>query len=166
MSARPGRAVHTIEVRMEARSGGNERLPEERWQRIRRIAAASALGIAAVIVIYLLMFAGGGNYTVTAAFENASQLVTGNNVNVAGAPVGSVKKISLSDDGQALVEMNISDDAYTPLPEGTHATIRSQSLSGIANRYVDLALPTHPDGKQISDGGEITQADTTSALDL
>ena len=62
--------------------------------------------------------------------------------------------------------MEISDSAYTPLPEGTHATVRSQSLSGIANRYVDLALPTHSDGKTISSGGEITQADTTSEVDL
>ncbi|HKH22429.1 MAG TPA: MCE family protein, partial [Solirubrobacterales bacterium] len=97
-----------------------------------RVAAVLAL-IGAVVVVLLLVLGGGGGYKVTAAFENASQLVTGNNVTVAGVPVGSVKKISLSDDGQALVEMEISDDAYNPLPEGTHATIRSQSLSGIAN---------------------------------
>jgi phospholipid/cholesterol/gamma-HCH transport system substrate-binding protein len=130
-----------------------------------RVAAVLAL-IGAAVVVLLLVLGGGSSYTVTAEFENASQLVTGNNVNVAGVPVGSVKQISLSDDGQALVKMEISDSAYTPLPEGTHATVRSQSLSGIANRYVDLALPTQPDGKSISDGGEITQADTTSEVDL
>ena len=91
-------------------------------------------------MVLFLVLGGGSSYTVTAKFENASQLVTGNNVNVAGVPVGSVKEISLADDGQALVKMEISD-AYAPLPEGTHATIRSQSLSGIANRYVDLDLP-------------------------
>jgi phospholipid/cholesterol/gamma-HCH transport system substrate-binding protein len=130
-----------------------------------RVAAVLAL-IGAVIVVLLLVIGGGSGYRVTAQFENASQLVTGNNVNVAGVPVGSIKNISLSDDGQALVEMEISDDAYAPLPEGTHATIRSQSLSGIANRYVDLALPTDPNAKAISDGGTITQADTTSEVDL
>jgi phospholipid/cholesterol/gamma-HCH transport system substrate-binding protein len=130
-----------------------------------RIAAVAAL-VGAVVVVLLLVLGGGSSYTVTAEFANASQLVTGNNVSVAGAPVGSVKQISLSDDGQALVKLEISDSAYTPLPEGTHATVRSQSLSGIANRYVDLALPTQPDGKEISSGGEITQADTTSEVDL
>jgi phospholipid/cholesterol/gamma-HCH transport system substrate-binding protein len=129
------------------------------------VAAVLAL-LGAVVLVLLLVIGGGSSYTVTAAFENASQLVTGNNVSVAGVPVGSVKRISLSDDGQALVELEISDDAYTPLPQGTHATIRSQSLSGIANRYVDLALPTDPDGRTISPGGEITQADTTSEVDL
>jgi phospholipid/cholesterol/gamma-HCH transport system substrate-binding protein len=130
-----------------------------------RVAAVLAL-IGAVIVVLLLVLGGGSSYTVTAEFANASQLVTGNNVDVAGVPVGSVKQISLSDDGQALVKLEISDSAYAPLPEGTHATVRSQSLSGIANRYVDLALPTSPDGKEISDGGEITQQDTTSEVDL
>ena len=129
-----------------------------------RIAAILALA-GAIAVILLLVLGGGSAYTVTAQFENASQLVTGNNVNVAGVPVGSIKQISLSDDGQALVKMEISDSAYTPLPAGTHATIRSQSLSGIANRYVDLALPANDPGK-IPSGGTITQADTTSEVDL
>jgi phospholipid/cholesterol/gamma-HCH transport system substrate-binding protein len=130
-----------------------------------RVAAVAAL-VGAVAVVLLLVVGGGSTYTVTAEFENASQLVTGNRVDVAGVPVGSVKQISLSDDGQALVKLEISDSAYAPLPEGTHATVRSQSLSGIANRYVDLALPTSPDGKTIGDGGQITQADTTSEVDL
>jgi phospholipid/cholesterol/gamma-HCH transport system substrate-binding protein len=151
---------------MEAHSPGADGAPEERWQRIRRYAAAATVALAALIVLYLLLFGTGSSYTVTAEFENASQLVTGNNVDVAGVPVGSVKQISLSDDGQALVKLEISDSAYTPLPNGTHATVRSQSLSGIANRYVDLALPTHPDGQKIDSGAQITQQDTTSEVDL
>src|SRR4051794_32527612 len=158
--------VHRIGARMEARSPGADGAPEERWQRIRRYAALGTLALTALIVLYLLLFGTGGTYTVTASFENAAQLVKGNRVDIAGAPVGSISDISLSDDGQALVKMEISDSAYAPLPEGTHATVRSQSLSGIANRYVDLALPTSPDGKEISDGGQITQADTTSEVDL
>jgi phospholipid/cholesterol/gamma-HCH transport system substrate-binding protein len=130
-----------------------------------RVAAVLAL-VGAIAVILLLVVGGGSTYTVTAEFENASQLVTGNNVSVAGVPVGSVSGISLSQNGQALVQMEISDPAYTPLPQGTHATVRSQSLSGIANRYVDLALPTRPDGQKISSGGDITQANTTSEVDL
>ena len=130
-----------------------------------RVAAVLAL-LGAIVVVLLLVLGGGSSYTVTAQFVNASQLVTGNNVNVAGAPVGSIKEISLSDDGQALVEMEIKDGAYTPLPEGTHATIRSQSLSGIANRYIDLDLPAQPDGTTISSGGAIAQGDTTSEVDL
>jgi phospholipid/cholesterol/gamma-HCH transport system substrate-binding protein len=130
-----------------------------------RIAAVLAL-LGAIVVVLLVVVGGGSSYTVTAEFENASQLVTGNNVNVAGVPVGSIKQISLSDNGQALVKMEISDSAYTPLPEGTHATVRSQSLSGIANRYVDLTLPSQPTGQTIGSGGDISQVDTTSEVDL
>ena len=152
---------------MEAHSPGADGAPEEdRRQRLRRGAALSTIALAALIVLYVLLFGGGSGYTVTASFQNASQLVTGNNVTVAGVPVGSVKQISLSDDGQALVKLEISDSAYAPLPAGTHATVRSQSLSGIANRYVDLALPTNDTSRRISSGGEITQADTTSEVDL
>src|SRR5882757_740570 len=106
---------------MEARSPGADGAPEEeRWQRIRRFAALATVGLAALIVLYVLLIGVGSTYTVTAAFENASQLVTGNNVSVAGVPVGSVKQISLSDNGQALVKLEISDSAYNPLPDGTH----------------------------------------------
>jgi phospholipid/cholesterol/gamma-HCH transport system substrate-binding protein len=131
-----------------------------------RIAAILAL-VGAVAVVVLLVLGGGSSYTVTAEFENASQLVKGNNVNVAGVPVGSIKDISLSNNGQALVEMEINDSAYTPLPDGTHATVRSQSLSGIANRYVDLNLPPvdHP-SNTIPSGGSIAQVNTTSEVDL
>jgi phospholipid/cholesterol/gamma-HCH transport system substrate-binding protein len=130
-----------------------------------RIAAVFAL-IGAAVVLLLLVVGGGSSYTVTAQFENASQLVPGNTVNVAGVAAGTIKEITLADDGQAEVKMEVSDE-YAPLPEGTHATVRSQSLSGIANRYVDLSLPPEPaDGKTISDGGEITQLNTTSEVDL
>jgi len=134
---------------------------------VRRIAAILALAGAAIVVFLLL--AGGGNpYTITAKFENASQLVNGNIVNVAGVAAGKVKEIRLADDGQALVELEVSED-YAPLPRGTHATVRSQSLSGIANRYVDLSLPPPAPGDEaemIDDGGQIDQTDTTSEVDL
>lgn len=131
-----------------------------------RIAAVIALIGAAVVVFLLLLGGGGGSYTVTAKFENASQLVKGNTVNVAGVSAGTIKEIKLADDGQALVEMEVSEE-YAPLPQGTHATVRSQSLSGIANRYVDLDLPDGETGEDmIEDGGTIEQVNTTSEVDL
>ncbi len=130
-----------------------------------RVAAVLAL-IGAVVVVLLVVMGGGSTYTITAQFENASQLVTGNTVTVAGVPVGSIEEIALSDDGQAEVELEISDESYTPLSEGTNAEIRSQSLSGIANRYVSLQLPAEEGGREIADGGVIAQENTTSEVDL
>ena len=54
-----------------------------------RVAAVLAL-LGAIFLVLFLVIGGGSSYTVTAQFQNASQLVTGNNVNVAGVPVGSV----------------------------------------------------------------------------
>jgi phospholipid/cholesterol/gamma-HCH transport system substrate-binding protein len=134
-----------------------------------RIAAVLAVIIAVVVVAALLFSGGSGGYEVKAQFQNAGQLVKGNNVQVAGVRAGSVKKIELTDDGQAVVTMEINDD-YKPLKEGTKATIRQASLSGIANRYVDLQLPGTPrSGSQprdIADGGTIRSSNTTTAVEL
>jgi phospholipid/cholesterol/gamma-HCH transport system substrate-binding protein len=126
--------------------------------------ALLALVAAAVLAALLLLGRGGGGYTVKADFENASQLVKGNLVQVSGQAVGKVKSIDLTPDGQAQVVMAINDD-YAPLRRGTKAIVRQASLSGIANRYVDLTLPGHG-APAIPDGGTIGQDATTSAVDL
>jgi phospholipid/cholesterol/gamma-HCH transport system substrate-binding protein len=102
-----------------------------------RIAAVLAVAVAVIVVAVLLFSGGSGSYTVKAKFINASQLVKGNLVQVAGVKAGSVKKIEVADDGQAIVTIQIDED-FAPLHEGTRATIRQASLSGIANRYVEL----------------------------
>jgi phospholipid/cholesterol/gamma-HCH transport system substrate-binding protein len=137
----------------------------ERESHVRRNVALVALAVAVAAVIALLLV-GGNPYTVTAEFENASQLVPGNQVQVAGVPAGEVTEISLSDDDTALVELEIGDD-YAPLPKGTVATIRSQSLSGIANRYVQLQMPEGDRaGAPIPDEGNLGLSDTVSEVDL
>ena len=110
------------------------------------------------------MFGGDGGYRVEAVFENAGQLVKGNQVTVGGRPVGSIESIELNDESQAVVEMQIEDD-IAPLHEGTTATIRATSLSGIANRYV--ALDTGPnDADEVDDGGRIGADETAAPVDL
>jgi phospholipid/cholesterol/gamma-HCH transport system substrate-binding protein len=130
-----------------------------------RIAAVVALG-AGVLVVALVLLGGGSSYRVTAQFENASQLVKGNQVEVAGVPAGTITDISLGDNGTALVEMEVDSD-YAPLHEGTVATIRSQSLSGIANRFIQLQMPTAgQSGPPIRDGGTLPLSSTVSEVDL
>jgi phospholipid/cholesterol/gamma-HCH transport system substrate-binding protein len=130
-----------------------------------RIAAIVALAVAAVAVV-LLLIRGGSNYEITAEFQNASQLVKGSQVVVAGVPAGSVKSIALGDHGQALVTFTV-DDPYDPIREGTTATIRSYSLSGIANRQIQLDLPA-PDaaGPELPSGSTLPASQTTSEVDL
>lgn len=133
-----------------------------------RIAAVLAVAVAVVVVAVLLFAGGGGGYTVKAEFLNASQLVKGNLVQVGGVKAGTVQKIDITPDGKAIVTFKV-DDAYAPLKVGTRATIRQASLSGIANKYVDLTLPSTPrTGKlaEIADGKTIRLAQTTTSVEL
>jgi phospholipid/cholesterol/gamma-HCH transport system substrate-binding protein len=132
---------------------------------IGRVAAVAAV-VAAVILVGFIIFGGGGGYTVKAYFENGNQLVKGNQVELDGTPIGSVKDLNITPNGQAVVTIGV-DGKYAPLPQGVHATIRQASQSGIANRYIDLTMPAANQRKQtIQDGGEITADNTTTSVDL
>jgi phospholipid/cholesterol/gamma-HCH transport system substrate-binding protein len=130
---------------------------------IARIVAIAAL-IAAVVVAGFVLLGGTAEYTVKARFQNAAQLVKGNLVQVSGLKAGEIQDIALTPDGQAEITMTI-DEAYAPLRVGTHATVRQASLSGVANRYVDLRLAPD-DAERIADGGVIGQDSTTTAVEL
>jgi phospholipid/cholesterol/gamma-HCH transport system substrate-binding protein len=131
---------------------------------IGRGAALAALGIAVVAVIVILL-SGGSTYRVNAIFQDANQLVPGNLVEVAGNAVGTVGSISLTPNGEAKIGLDINSSLYQPLHQGTHAIVRVASLSGIANRYVDLYLGpgTAP---AIPSGGVLNTNNTTNAVDL
>ena len=128
------------------------------------IGAAAVLGVI-VLVVLVLVLAGGSGYSVKADFVTASQLVEGNDVKVAGASVGSVGDIVLTDAGKARVTLDIDADGYHPLRRGTRAIIRQTSLSGVANRYVDLQLGPG-DAADIPDGGRLPTQSTSAAVDL
>jgi phospholipid/cholesterol/gamma-HCH transport system substrate-binding protein len=130
---------------------------------VARILATAAL-IAAVALLALAMFGGSGDYRVKAVFENAGQLVPGNEVRVGGEPVGKIADITLDDSANAVVTMNVNGD-FAPLHEGTRATIRATSLSGIANRYVSLQ-PGPNSNEKIADGGRIGADETSAPVDL
>ena len=65
-----------------------------------RLAALAAL-VVAVVAVGVLLLGGGSGYEVKAVFNNASQIVTGDQVQVAGNSVGQVTNIQLTPSGQA-----------------------------------------------------------------
>jgi phospholipid/cholesterol/gamma-HCH transport system substrate-binding protein len=131
----------------------------------RTLVVAVILTVAVAGVILLVLLAAGGGYRVTAEFYDAGQLVEGNPVKVAGATVGSVEEIDVTSDGRAEVTFGVDDDEYVPLRQGTVAIVKQASLSGIANRFIDLHLG--PDGGgEIDDGGRIGPDRTRSAVEL
>ncbi|MEJ7893751.1 MAG: MlaD family protein [Solirubrobacteraceae bacterium] len=141
-----------------------ESTDEQGRSRAPRIAAAAVLLAAVAIVAYVLL-AAETPYTVKARFINAGQLVKGNLVQAGGRKVGLVESIELGPDGSAEVTLSI-DSLLGPLRQGTRATIRIASLSGVANRYVDLEMPPGEAQVPIEDGGIIPLADTTTVVDL
>jgi phospholipid/cholesterol/gamma-HCH transport system substrate-binding protein len=131
---------------------------------IARGAAVLALALAILLAAWLLVFRGDGGTEYTLMFENAGQLVPDNDVQVGGRRIGSVKSIDLTSDNQAAIKVSVQEP-YAPLREGTTATIRLASLSGIANRYI--ALTPAPEGaRELEDGATLTTASTTDVVDL
>ena len=130
-----------------------------------RLLTVIAIAIAVLIVGFVLLRGGDGSYRVVMTLDNANQLVEGNQVKVGGVPVGTVDKIRLADDGRARVELSIKDDGLRPLAVDTHATVRSTSLSGIANRYVALQ-PGRDRDSTIADGGAIPSSGVHGEVDL
>ena len=110
------------------------------------------------------MFGGSGSYRVKAVFDNAGQLVAGNQVRVGGQPVGKIADVELDDRANAVVTLEV-EDGVAPLHTGTTATIRASSLSGIANRYVSLK-PGPNSNDEIEDGGRIGADETSAPVDL
>jgi phospholipid/cholesterol/gamma-HCH transport system substrate-binding protein len=129
-----------------------------------RVVAVLLVVLAVAVVAYLL-FAAGGGYHVKAVFLNAGQLVTGNQVQAGGVPIGSVEDVDVTQDGQAEVTIEIDDDDYKPLRRGTRLLIKQNSLSGIANRFIDVQVGPD-DGEEIPDGGRIDADDTQTAVEL
>jgi phospholipid/cholesterol/gamma-HCH transport system substrate-binding protein len=128
-----------------------------------RGAGLGALAIA-VVVVAVLLLSGDSGHLYHLRFINAGQLVTGDQVQVGGNPVGSIQSISLTNDNQADIKVSVSDPV-APLHEGTTAVIRATSLSGIANRYVALS-PGANNAPAIADGGTIGTSSTQTIVDL
>src|SRR5215211_279187 len=124
---------------------------------IARGVAVAALALAIVLVAVLLL-RGGGTHEYDLVFQNAGQLVKDDDVQVGGRRVGSVRKITLTDDNRALVHIEVREP-YAPLHEGTTAAIRLTSLSGIANRYIALT-PGSTSAKEIDDRAALPAGST------
>src|SRR2546423_15152457 len=105
-----------------------------------RVAALGAI-IAAVVLLAIVLFGGfSSDYTVTARFLNAGQLVKGNPVQTGGTPIGSGQEIKITDDGQAEAKLKIASD-HSPPRGGPKAPINQFSPPGIPNRYGDPTFP-------------------------
>jgi len=100
--------------------------------------AVGALGIAVILAILFAAFnldSLGGGDTHTAAFRDASGLVSGNEVRIAGVKVGKVTAVSLNRD-----RVRVTFRVDEPLGDRTRATIRIKTVLG------QKFLALEPDG--------------------
>src|SRR4051794_11921017 len=129
-----------------------------------RAVAVAAL-VVGVAVLAVVVLGGHDSYVVHARLISASQLVKGGEVKIAGERVGTVQAIKVTPDWHADLTLQI-DSAHAPLRQGTTATVRAVSLSGVANRYVDLQMPPGTQQRTIPKNGVIDEQHTSSAVDL
>src|ERR671926_514058 len=125
--------------------------------------ALGALAVA-VIVVAVILLSGGNQHTYKLVFENAGQLVKDDDVQVGGRRIGSVRKIELTEHNQAQITIAVDND-FAPLHDGTTATIRATSLSGVANRYIALT-PGANSRPALGEGSVLGTDKTTSIVDL
>lgn len=98
--------------------------------------------VAAVVVWLVITSVGGGSsgYRVQALFDDAGFAVPGEQVRIAGAPVGTISAVSVTKQNLAAVTLSISNHDFVPWYANATCTIRPQSL--IAERYVDCTPGT------------------------
>ena len=103
----------------------------------------------------------GGTKTYSAEFSDATGVVKGDDVRIAGVKVGSVQDVEVSDSNRALVTFDV--DADTALSTATHASIRYRNLVG--QRYLSLTQELG-EGGTLEEGDTIPVGQTSPALDL
>jgi phospholipid/cholesterol/gamma-HCH transport system substrate-binding protein len=101
-----------------------------------------AVGAAALILAVVLATAAGGSggaYTVRAIFDDAGNLIAGENVKIDGVKVGTVSSVTPTPEAKAAVVIKIENPGFQDFREDASCTIRLQALIG--EKYVDC-LPT------------------------
>jgi phospholipid/cholesterol/gamma-HCH transport system substrate-binding protein len=112
-----------------------------------------------VVVIGNLSFAAKKSFK--AEFVDATGVVSGDDIRIAGVKVGSVDDVAIVDRNRALVTFTVEET--TPVTGATHATIRYRNLVG--QRYISLTEEEGAPG-DLGEGETIPVARTTPALDL
>jgi ABC-type transporter Mla subunit MlaD len=122
---------------------------------MRRLALLALVLVAAAVVAAVATASGGPGgdpYDVRAIFDDASFAVTGEQVRVAGAPVGSIASLGVTAGKQAAVTLEIDDSRFAPFHADATCAIRPQSLIG--EMYVDCnpGTASAPELRKISSG--------------
>jgi virulence factor Mce-like protein len=100
--------------------------------------------------------------TYKAIFSDATGVVKGDDIRVAGVKVGSVKDVQIVDRTRARITFTVRD--ATSVTRSSTATIRYRNLVG--QRYIALTEGDGSAGRTLEENALIPLAQTTPALDL
>ncbi len=106
--------------------------------------AARLAGAAAILAVVLLALSAGKGkhaYTVRAIFDDAGNIIPGENVKIDGVKVGTVGSVVPTPDEKAAVVLTIDNKGFADFRADASCTIRPQALIG--EKFVDC-LPTQP----------------------
>jgi phospholipid/cholesterol/gamma-HCH transport system substrate-binding protein len=118
-----------------------------RKETVGRRVATGAIGVVCVVVLVLAALlatsAGGSNgtYTVRAIFDDAGNIIGGEDVKIDGVKVGSVGSVTPTAQAKAAVVLHIENTGFQDFRSDASCTVRPQALIG--EKYVDC-LPTQP----------------------
>jgi ABC-type transporter Mla subunit MlaD len=100
--------------------------------------------VAVVVAVVLLATSAGGSgggYTVRAIFDDAGNIISGENVKIDGVKVGTVGSVTPTPQAKAAVVLNIDNPGFQDFRADASCTVRPQALIG--EKFVDC-LPTQP----------------------
>jgi ABC-type transporter Mla subunit MlaD len=118
----------------------------------RMIAIALVLVAIPIVVIFGVGASDGGDgYQVRAIFDSV-RLTKGEDVKIAGAKVGDIDELELTEDNKAAVVLNIDKPGFTPFRKDATCTVRPQSLIG--ETYVECEPGTsgQPELQEVPEG--------------
>ena len=128
----------------------------------------AAIAVAVVVAVCLALFGGGASdsHYLVAGFANAQQMTPGQQVRVAGRPVGEISAIRLDkQSGTAVVTLKISDNGVWPLPKGSYAVARWGSNTAYLGRYTEI-IPGPAKNPPLPNGGILTEQQDQTAFEL
>jgi phospholipid/cholesterol/gamma-HCH transport system substrate-binding protein len=101
------------------------------------------------------------SYLVKARFTDATGVLNGDPVKIAGVEIGKVVSLEVTE-GEALLQMEIQGDVE--IPDNAIADIKFLNLLG--QRVINILEPEDPSSDTLAEGEEIPLANTRPALDL
>src|SRR5579875_2429164 len=135
-----------------------------------KVAVMIAFAVSCVGLLLFLWLSFGGSvplvpqgYRISVEFDQAVQLGTQADVDIAGVRVGKVVSVGLDHrTGLTRAVLQIAPQ-YAPRPADTRATLRQKTLLG--ETYVELSFG-NPRGPMLRDGGRLPQAQVAPTVQL